>query len=111
MTNDSGPKLHFHRSTRHLACFCMLRHCHPAMGLAMWVQLRSRGSINCAMQQHETVVELTYCLALLKSALYFQPDLRYLFWPGGTGRIADAVVLNSALTSENTGEDIFKNLQ
>jgi len=41
------------------------------------------------------VVELTYRLALLKSALYFQPDLQYVFRPGSTGGIPDALVLGA----------------
>jgi porin len=40
-------------------------------------------------------MELTYRLALLKSALYFQPDLQYVFRAGGTGRISDALVLGA----------------
>jgi porin len=47
------------------------------------------------VQSHETVLELTYRLALLKSALYIQPDLQYVFRPGGTGRISDALVLGA----------------
>jgi porin len=47
------------------------------------------------VQSHETVLELTYRLALLKSALYIQPDLQYVFQPGGTGRISDALVLGA----------------
>jgi porin len=50
---------------------------------------------NVGVQSHETVLELTYRLALLKSALYFQPDLQYVFRPGGTGRIPDALVLGA----------------
>jgi porin len=50
---------------------------------------------NVGVQSRETVVELTYRLALLKSALYFQPDLQYVFRPGGTGRIPDALVLGA----------------
>jgi porin len=50
---------------------------------------------NVGVQSHETVVELTYRLALLKSALYFQPDLQYVFRPDGTGRIPDALVLGA----------------
>jgi len=50
---------------------------------------------NVGVQSHETVAELTYRLALLKSALYFQPDLQYVFRPGGTGRISDALVLGA----------------
>ena len=47
------------------------------------------------VQSQETVMELTYRLALLKSALYFQPDLQYVIRPGGTGRISDALVLGA----------------
>lgn len=50
---------------------------------------------NVGVQSHETVLELTYRLALLKSALYLQPDLQYVFRPGGTGRISDALVLGA----------------
>jgi len=47
------------------------------------------------VQSHETVLGLTYRLALLKSALYVQPDLQYIFRPGGNGRISDALVLGA----------------
>jgi porin len=47
------------------------------------------------VQSYETVLELTYRLALLKSALYVQPDLQYVFRPGGTGRIPDTLVLGA----------------
>jgi len=50
---------------------------------------------NVGVQSHETVLELTYRLALLKSALYFQPDLQYVFRPDGTGQIPDALVLGA----------------
>jgi porin len=50
---------------------------------------------NLGVQSYETVLELTYRLALLKSALYLQPDLQYVFRPGGTGRIPDALVLGA----------------
>jgi porin len=50
---------------------------------------------NVGVQSHETVVEFTYRLALLKSALYIQPDLQYVFRPGGTGQISDAFVLGA----------------
>ncbi|HEY7001580.1 MAG TPA: carbohydrate porin [Candidatus Udaeobacter sp.] len=43
------------------------------------------------VQSHETVLELTHRLALLISALYFPPDLQYVFGTGGTGRIPDAL--------------------
>lgn len=52
---------------------------------------------NTGVQQHETVLEFTYRFALLKSALFFQPDLQYVFRPGGTGRIPDALVLGAQL--------------
>jgi porin len=47
------------------------------------------------VQQHETVIELTYRVALLNSALYLQPDLQYIIRPGGTGRLPDALVLGA----------------
>ena len=47
------------------------------------------------VQRHETALELTYRFALFKSALYFQPDFQYIFRPGGTGRISDALVLGA----------------
>jgi porin len=50
---------------------------------------------NVGVQSDETVVEFTYRLALLKSALYFQPDLQYVFRPAGTGGIPDALVLGA----------------
>jgi porin len=50
---------------------------------------------NFGVQSHETVLELTYRLALLKSALYVQPDLQYVFRPGGTGQLGDALVLGA----------------
>jgi porin len=50
---------------------------------------------NVGVQSHETVLELTYRLALFKSALYLQPDLQYISRPGGTGRIPDALVLGA----------------
>jgi porin len=50
---------------------------------------------NIGVQSDETVVELTYRLVLLKSALYFQPDLQYVFRPGGTGGIPDALALGA----------------
>jgi len=52
---------------------------------------------NVGVRQHETVVELTYRLAFLRSALFFQPDLQYIIRPGGTGRIPDALVLGAQL--------------
>lgn len=45
-----------------------------------------------AVQQHETALELTYRFRFLGSALFLQPDLQYIIWPGGTGQIPDAFV-------------------
>jgi porin len=44
------------------------------------------------VQQHETALELTYRFRFLGSALFLQPDLQYIIWPGGTGQIPDAFV-------------------
>src|SRR5262249_35273802 len=46
-------------------------------------------------QSYETVLGFTFRLAFLQSALYVQPDLQYVFRPGGTGRISDALVLGA----------------
>jgi porin len=45
------------------------------------------------VQDHETVVEWTYRLYFCKSAVFFQPDFQYVFRPGGTGKIEDALVI------------------
>jgi len=50
---------------------------------------------NVGVQLHETVLELTYRMALMKSAICFQPDLQYVFRPGGTSRFSDALVLGA----------------
>jgi porin len=44
------------------------------------------------VQKHELALELTYRFRFRQNALYFQPDLQYIIRPGGTGRIADALV-------------------
>jgi porin len=49
------------------------------------------------VQERETVVELTYRIALRKSAVFFQPDLQYIIRPGGTGQISDALVLGAQI--------------
>jgi len=49
------------------------------------------------VQQHETVVELTYRLAFRNSALFVQPDLQYVIRPSGTGHIPDALVLGAQI--------------
>jgi carbohydrate-selective porin OprB/predicted NBD/HSP70 family sugar kinase len=45
------------------------------------------------VQDQETVLELTYRFRFRSGALFFQPDLQYIFKPGGTGDINDALVL------------------
>jgi Carbohydrate-selective porin len=57
---------------------------------------------NVGVQSHETVVELTYRLALLKSALYFQPDLQYVFRPAAPAgfQTRSSLVLKLASISE-----------
>ena len=85
ITNDSGPKLPPFSSS------------YRASNLQDFQQRAQRLNPNVGVQQHETVMELTYRLALLTSALYVQPDLQYVFWPGGTGRISDALVLGAQL--------------
>ena len=51
MSNDTVRNfLHFHRPTVLLGCFCMLLRCPRPTALATWDRLRSRGSINFAMQ-------------------------------------------------------------
>jgi porin len=47
------------------------------------------------VQDHERVVELTYRFGLRNSALIIQPDFQYIIRPGGTGRMANAVVLGA----------------
>ena len=44
------------------------------------------------VQKHEIALELTYRLRCYGDALFFQPDLQYIIRPGGTGKIADALV-------------------
>ena len=44
------------------------------------------------VQKHEIALELTYRLRFYGDALFFQPDLQYIIRPGGTGKIADALV-------------------
>jgi len=68
---------------------------HFSNDLQNFQRLAQQLDPNVGVQSHETVLELTYRLALLKSALYVQPDLQYVFRPGGTGRIPDALVLGA----------------
>jgi porin len=68
---------------------------HFSNDLQNFLQRAQQLNPTVGVQSHETVVELTYRLALLKSALYIQPDLQYVFRPGGTGRISDALVLGA----------------
>ncbi len=47
------------------------------------------------VQNHETVIELTYRFSFRKGALFIQPDFQYIFRPGGTGQIENALVLGA----------------
>jgi porin len=47
------------------------------------------------VQNHETVVELTYRLDLRKGAYFIQPDFQYIVRPGGTGRLGNAPVVGA----------------
>jgi porin len=49
------------------------------------------------VQSHETVFEGTYRFNLRKGALFFQPDVQYVMRPGGTGQLANAVVIGCQL--------------
>jgi porin len=48
-------------------------------------------------QDYETVIELTYRFDLRKGALFIQPDFQYIIQPGGTGHLANAIVLGAQL--------------
>lgn len=45
------------------------------------------------VQNHETVIALTYRFSFRKGALFVQPDFQYILRPGGTGQIDNALVL------------------
>jgi porin len=47
------------------------------------------------VQDHETVLELTYRYRMHGGALFIQPDLQYIIHPGGTGQIQDAFVIGA----------------
>jgi hypothetical protein len=55
------------------------------------------GDPRVGVQSHETVLEGTYRFNLRKGALFFQPDVQYVMRPGGTGQLANAVVLGCQL--------------
>jgi porin len=48
---------------------------------------------NAAPQTYETALECCYRFRMRDGAAYFQPDLQYIFHPGGTGAIANAFVV------------------
>jgi porin len=48
-----------------------------------------------AQQTSETALELTHRLIFLDGALFVQPDIQYIIRPGGTGLIANALVLGA----------------
>jgi porin len=43
------------------------------------------------VQKSETVLELNYRFKFLKDAIFLQPDVQYIFRPGGTGQISNAL--------------------
>jgi porin len=47
------------------------------------------------VQDHESVVELTYRFDLRKGAYFIQPDFQYIVRPGGTGRLPNAPVFGA----------------
>jgi porin len=47
------------------------------------------------VQDHETVMELTYRFDLHKGAYFVQPDFQYIIQPGGTGRLKNAPVFGA----------------
>ena len=49
------------------------------------------------IQDHETLMELTYRFDLRKSAYFIQPDLQYIIRPGGTGHLKNAPVFGVQL--------------
>ena len=50
---------------------------------------------NGGIQDHETIMELTYRFDLRKSALFIQPDFQYIIRRGGTGRLKNALVFGA----------------
>jgi porin len=42
---------------------------------------------------YELALELTYRFSLRNNAVFFQPDMQYIFHPGGSDRYSDALVL------------------
>ena len=52
---------------------------------------------NGGIQDHETLMELTYRFDLRRSAFFFQPDFQYIIRPGGTGRLKNATVFGAQL--------------
>ena len=45
------------------------------------------------VQTHESVIELTYRIALPGNSTFIQPDVQYIIRPGGTGQFGNALVL------------------
>jgi porin len=48
-------------------------------------------------QNSETALELTHRLLFYDGALFIQPDIQYIIHPGGTGTIANALVLGAQI--------------
>lgn len=55
---------------------------------------RSQRATGLPAQDYETVLEWTYRI-VVKPWIYFQPDFQYIFRPGATGRLGDALVLGA----------------
>jgi porin len=49
------------------------------------------------VQDHETVLEVTYRFDLRNGAYFIQPDFQYIVQPGGTGRLPNAPVFGAQL--------------
>lgn len=49
------------------------------------------------VQTNETVLELTYRINLDHASVFIQPDIQYIFRPGGTGQIDNALVLGAQI--------------
>jgi porin len=49
------------------------------------------------IQSHETVLEWTYRINMDNGAIFVQPDIQYVLRPGGTGQIANALVLGAQI--------------
>jgi porin len=65
------------------------------LGYAERAALRAAGSVAVG---HEALIEATYSFAIAKW-LALQPDLQYVIHPGGTGDLANALVIGARLSA------------